>query len=959
MPRLVMLAAACACACGAVLVPGIASAQESASIVGLVQDSSGAVLPGVTVEAASPALIERLRTVVTDSAGRYAIISLRPGTYVVTFTLSGFKTVRREGIVLEGAFAATVNADLQVGTLEETVTVSGASPVVDLQSTQNQFVINREVLDVLPATRTMQGGASLVPGVSFYAQGFVSTMSVHGSATQDQRVYQDGMRIGQNLTGTGSQVNGTNVNDLGQQELVYDAGSQSAETSLGGVRMDAIPKEGGNRFSATWRTYFSNGSLQHDNVPGDLRQFIREGDSLDYLFNTNLAIGGPIKKDRLWFFTAYRLIATDSFVANMYFPDGSRVNRGNASAPHGTARLTAQVTPNNKVRVAYYNSNSSTQRFDVGCTAGSGNVVSCISPDASYHLPVPMSQSGDAKWSSTLTNRLLFEVQQSVAVATYRFEYQPDNGPFAIQNRNLSTGWRTVASSTAYADYLSTVWHLNGAVSYVTGSHNFKVGVNHEWGDSRNRLNNRASMSVLTFVDDAAGVAQANAVTVRNTPTTRLDELNADSGLFVQDRWTRDRLTLFGGFRFDYFNASYPDQSAPANPFVPERLVTGQSCQPCWKDWSIRMGASFDLFGTGKTALKTSIGKFLAANALGLTSSLNPMGGQSDTRIWRDLDGNGTAVDAGGNPQWDEIGPPRTANFGLPAGSTRIDPRLPRGNNWEETISVQHEVMPNVSVTAGYYRRQFYNLSYTTNLDVDPDRDFTPFTIVGPANPNLPGGGGEVIMLYNLNDDKRGVVNNVLTWSTSRTRVYNGFEASFNARLGRGFVFGGMTTERTAIDNCADLANSNPNNRRFCAQTPPFRTLYKVSGAYRLAYDVQVGGAFQARPGIPIGADYTVTSAIAGRPLTGGVSGISINLADPTRLFYDYVYTNDVTVSRMFRLDRRRVRVFMEIFNLVNASTIYTRNETYSAAAAQQQWYNPLDLVDSRRFQFGFQVDFH
>lgn len=933
--------------------PSPALAQEAASIVGLVRDTSGAVMPGVTVEAASDVLIEKTRTAVTDSAGRYAIVSLRPGTYVVTFSLTGFKTVKRDGILLQGAFAATVNADLDVGALEETVTVSGASPVVDLQSTQNQFVVNRDALDVLPATRSMQGGASLVPGVSFYSQGFVSTMSVHGSATADQRIYQDGMRIGQNLTGTGSQGNGTGVNDLGQEELVYDAGSQSAETALGGVRMDSIPKEGGNRFSGSWRTFFSSGALQNDNITDEVRQYIREGDELDYNFNTNATFGGPVKKDRLWFFTAFRYINTDSFVSGVYYPDGSRVKRENQPAPHGTFRLTGQLDAKNKLRGAYYNSNSNTMRYDAGCSVTSGNVVSCTAPEAAYQLPVPMSQSADLKWSSTLTNRLLLEVQQSLAIATYRFDYQVENGPFDVQNRNSTTGWRTVASSTAYADYLSKVLHLNATASYVTGTHNVKFGFNHEWGDSRNRLGNRASMSVLTFVNNAAGVPVANSVTVRNTPATRLDTLDGDGGLFVQDRWTRDRLTLFGGVRYDYFSASYPDETAPANPFVPARNVPGQSCVPCWKDQSIRAGGSFDLFGNGKTALKTSVGKFLAANALGLTTSVNPLGAQSDTRTWTDLDGNQRAVDANGNPQWAEIGPTRNANFGLPAGTARLDPNLKRGNNWEETVSVQHELIPNFSVTAGYYRRQFYNLQYTTNLAVDPDRDYTPFTIVGPSNRNLPNGGGEIITLYNLNDDKRGAVDSLTTASDNRSRVYNGFEVSFNARLGRGFLFGGVTTERLRFDNCKDLTDSNPNNRRYCAQTPPFRTLYKVSGSYRLPYELQLGGSFQARPGIPIGATYTVTPAIAGRPLTGGVASISVNLADPTVLYYDYVVTNDVNVSRIFRFGSRRVRAFMEVFNLANLSTIYTRNETYG-----NLWFNPIDLVEARRFQFGAQLDF-
>src|SRR5947208_14974859 len=160
--------------------------------------------------------------------------------------------------------------------------VSAASPVVDLQSTQNQSVLNREILDVLPAARTMQGGASLVPGVSFYSQGFTSTMSIHGSVATDQHIFFDGMNIGQNLTQSGQQANGVGVNELAQAELVYDAGSQSAENPLGGVRMDSIPKEGGNTFSGVARFFGSRGAFLNDNITDELRPFIAVGNRLDY-----------------------------------------------------------------------------------------------------------------------------------------------------------------------------------------------------------------------------------------------------------------------------------------------------------------------------------------------------------------------------------------------------------------------------------------------------------------------------------------------------------------------------------------------------------------------------------------------------------------------------------------------------------------------------------------------------
>ena len=966
MRRVVLIAAFASVAAFVLVLPPVARAQQRASIVGVVQDSTGGIMPGVTVEASSPAMIEQLRSAVSDGSGRYAIIDLRPGTYSVTFTLPGFKSVKREGIVLEGAFSAQVNGTLSVGAVEETVTVTGASPVVDTQSTQNQSVLNRQALDVLPAARTMQGGASLVPGVSFYSQGFTSNMSIHGSLREDQHIYFDGMNIGQNLTQNGQQGNGVSVNELAQQELVYDAGSQSAENALGGVRMDSIPKEGGNAFSGILRVFGGTGSLQNDNITDQLRPYISAGNSLDYTYDVNAVVGGPIRRNKLWFLLAQRVSQTNNLISlpTAYFPQGGTSESGGQVAPHSTVRLTWQASQRNKIVWAFYKSQGGTRRFDVGCTATSFNSVSCISPEAAYWLPTPLQYGSQIKWTSPITSRLLLEVGQSLAVPTYKFNYQPENAPLDIQHFNSSTSVRSVASATAPQDYFNQIWNTVANLSYVTGSHNIKMGVNQQWGYETTKVERHGDISVLTYVNQN-GVATPSTVSLTNSPYTRRENLNANLGLFAQDKWTLKRLTLTYGARFDYFNASTPEQSATGGRFMSPAAQAARahidpvSCVPCWKDWTIRAGASYDLSGTGKTALKTSIGKFVGQQALGLASSVNPLAGQTDSRTWSDLDRNGTIYDASGNLQAAEIvGPTRNNNFGLPAGGTQFDPNLPRPTNWEQAVTIQHELLPRVSVTGGYYHRTFQHLQVTRNTLVNPDTDYLPFTIVVPKNPNLPEGGGQSITMYNLNPGKLGLVNNVLTWSDKNTRVYNGVELSVNARIGRGFLFGGVTTERTATNTCdgpvttsANATPSNPNNYRFCSQVPPFQTLYKASGAYTLPYDVSVSLTFQARPGISVGSFYTFNSAIAGVALTGG-GNLTVMAVDPTTQYYDYVKTVDARLARTFRYGRTRLEPFVEIFNLPNFSTILTLNETVGP-----NYFTPGSIVQGRRLQLGGRVD--
>ena len=355
--------------------PAIAFARRNARASSVSSPtSSGAVLPGVTVvKPPIPRSSSNAGRLSQTAPGVHAIIDLRPGSYTVTFTLPGFRSVRREGIELEGAFSAQVNVAMSVGAVEETVTVSGASPIVDVQSTQTQFVANHEVLEALPATRTTYGGAALVPGVILYTpQGELAVMTVHGSANGDQRIKYEGMQIGQILVAGGGQTIGVSFNELGQQEVVYTAGTQSAESATAGVQMDAIPKEGGNTFSGVWRLFGSTGAFQADNVTPELSQFIKEGDKLDFNWDNNVAVGGPIRKNRLWYFAALRLNQTNTLVANTFFPDGRQADTGGHVSPNATMRLTFQASPRNKLRISYYRQSTNTERSTLGAAHSAG-----------------------------------------------------------------------------------------------------------------------------------------------------------------------------------------------------------------------------------------------------------------------------------------------------------------------------------------------------------------------------------------------------------------------------------------------------------------------------------------------------------------------------------------------------------------------------------------------------------
>jgi hypothetical protein len=331
-----------------VAVPSLAHAQSA--IAGIVRDTSGAVLPGVTVEAASPALIEKTRAVTTDGEGRYNIVDLRPGVYSVTFSLEGFSTVKRDGVELPSNFTATINGDLKVGSLEETITVSGQSPVVDTSTAVQQQVLSRAVLDSVPTGRSVPSLGAMLPGARLALPDVGGTsgmqnrdLTVHGSDGRDTTFMVDGMILN-GIEGDGSVQ--SYFNDMMFEEVSYQTSAINAETSAGGIRANMIPKDGGNQFKGNMFFSGGNENWQADNTADAKAQGLAAGDSLNKVWDINVSQGGPILKDKLWFFASGRDWGVYQYIANSFFRYGDQAGQqtiDNARISSAVGRLTGRI----------------------------------------------------------------------------------------------------------------------------------------------------------------------------------------------------------------------------------------------------------------------------------------------------------------------------------------------------------------------------------------------------------------------------------------------------------------------------------------------------------------------------------------------------------------------------------------------------------------------------------------
>jgi hypothetical protein len=973
----------------------LASAQES-GIAGLVIDATGAVVPGVTVEASSPALIEGVRTAITDAAGRYAIVQLRPGTYTVVFTLPGFSTVRRDGIVLTAQFTASVNAEMKVGALEETIIVSGASPVVDVQNVTRSTIVSSEAINSLPTAKSWSSLGVITVGINSRtidvggaAGEQQNHLTAHGSVVTDFVVQLEGMNASNFAQGTYSNSS-IQASDASTEELVYELGAISADVPGGGVRINIIPKQGGNRFSGS---AFGNGMIeawQANNFTDEIRaQGVTDTTHLLKVWDTSASLGGPIQKNRMWFYTAHRYWGVDRLLANTYYDTDPldyvyiRDLTRQADNPewnfNDDLRLTRQIGQKHKLSAYYVYQDKEQRHWFNGPLTG---------PEAGWHYRVPLNYHATATWTSTLTSKLLFEGGFSSFGEDWTSISPPDSpvGEHGYSVFDTATGERarTKASQSRNASILR-VYKAVG--TYVTGSHRLKFGMllnegfervtTWAFGDAQLNTFNTCTQRDVNLVCRAA-TATPISITVYNTPTVLYDRLNADLGLYVQEQWTLNKLTINAGLRFDYNHQSAPEQDQGAGTWVPARHFAAVDCIPCWKDFQPRLGINYDLFGNGKTAVRATLSRYVAQNAIGFSRQFNPINTTqaTATRTWSDPNGDWI-------PQESELGPLNPATFGSVVVSTRYDPALADGwhvrpKNWEFSAGIAHELLPRLSVDGAYFRRSYGNIQFTDNLALNAV-NFDRFCVTAPVDARLPGGGGYPVCGYDANS---GATDNYVTNADpdDRKSIYDGVDINVNYRPGKGLFFqGGVNVGRTYQYDCG-VRRDNPYvgtplliDQNFtgqnddCAFTPPWQPGWRGAGAYTLPwYAIQVSGTLQSNPGPMVTGRYAVSNGTPGLVQSLGrnlrLGTASLELVEPGTQYYRRRNQLDLRASKYVNLGtNRRLQLMFDLYNVLNDNSPIT---TQVQAALNPQftpggtWPTLNEILPPRFFKLGAQFTF-
>lgn len=943
----------------------------------------------------------------------------------MTFTLPGFSTVQRDGLDLSGSFTATVNADMRVGGIEETITITGDAPIVNVQSTVRQDVLKGNLITELPAARNIQNLAILIPGMAVTGTldvgglrggAEVNNFSAHGGRADDGRLFLDGMNVGGPTGGAGANSGGGGTSyfqaDMGNaQELAVTTSGGLGESESGGPVLNVIPRSGGNRPSGAFFANWANDALQGSNITDELRAIERIGgrtatEDLISTYDTTFSFGGPLKRDRVWYFASARAKLTEKRTPLMFYNRNAGTNSWFYEADRGTpafndsrtkagnVRLTWQMTAKQKVSF-YFDEQTLRDNHEGGGAA-------TVSPEAAATADAYPQHLVQLSWQSPMTSRLLLEGGLSASVYDYGGRERAGNATRDLI-RVTDTG---VQSGLSGVTYRSMNWNENhasvprwkGSVSYVTGAHSFKVGGQGfvQVQDNRNYTNSQAIS--YTFLNGSP-----RSLTMSGGNPTQYRSRAFSQAIYAQEQWTLGRLTLQGAARYEFAKSTYPEQTFGGTPFHPRIIrfpedtrggITG------FHDINPRAGVIYDLTGDGKTSVKFNLGRYTdSASSDGRWTLGNPMSRIQITvgRTWLDTNGNFTPdcdllnpaaqnlTAAGG----DNCGAWNNNTFGTEVFSTTYDPDMFRGwftrpMDWQIGTSIQRQVLPGMSVEVGYHNRWIDKWTLIKNT-LNSHADFQPYSVTAPVDARLGSASGRVVGdLWNIIPAKFGQINNNTflennVEGTNRKNWWNGVDFNVNARMRNGLTLrGGAVVFSSGDDYCSYIENQyygtgilEGPSRRNCRVVTPWQKEFKGLASYVVPkVDVQVAATLTSRPGPAKVATIQFTAAEIAQTLgrfpsgaAGATATTGINVFNNNEEYFPQITSMDLRVGKLVRTGRFRANLTLDVYNLLNASTGQTYTTIYTRATATNPdaprlWGTPTLILPARFAKVGIQLDF-
>jgi hypothetical protein len=820
---------------------------------------------------------------------------------------------------------------MKVGSPDETITVTGEAPAVDVRSNVSETALGQELKEGVPTARNiyqvglfMPGATTTRPDVGGSESAQSTNLSIHGSQSGDITFNADGLDI----TGihTSGGVTALYYNEGFNEEVSVKTKALPAEIASGGVSLNMIKKQGGNEFHGDAHLSFTGHSLQSKNVSEEQRALgLEYPAAMDQAYDVNLTVGGPIVRDRLWFAAGYRRWRVDRLVGNTFNIDGSQALDDQLIRNYD-ASLTWQVNPRNRVSGFFEYSDKLRGRRRVLSSS-----YQFISPEASSRAP-NLGPMGNLKWTSTVRPNFLLEAGLSTIAWAFKEEYQPDIAPDGLPRNDLVLSTLTGATLN---DLVRDPTRVTGTVIATwmpswKGSHHVRVG---------SQYTHMAVPDSRTTINDWDLVAQyrngqPDSVMVFNTPVATRVTVK-DYAFFAQDSWTLKRFTVNAGVRVDVFNGRVDEQEAGAGSFAPARRFEAIKNVPAWTDVVPRLAFVYDLSGKGTTALKWNVSQYTRKEGAALPNQVNPMRFNTEVRSWTDR--NGDLL-----PQLNEIGLGRGA---LDRGATvRQATDLERPYQWEYTISLEHQLMKNLGVMVSYYRRTYHSLYATVNAALSPT-DYLPVTIRNPLS-------GESLTIYNQNPTTAGRVDNVLRNSDALGSTYNGFEISFHKRMSSNFTaFGGFTI--SSNKECSSgAASTNPNDAINACGYSQFDSKYLVnlSTIYRFPAGINASGHLQYASGKPMARDFVVTRALVPNLTQVNQRVILVPAGD---LRYEAWTLLDLRLSKAFTIGKLKIEPMLDLYNALNENATLSQVITVGPALGQVS-----ENIDARLFRFGARITF-